>query len=228
MSGHERYDDLAAPYVLNALDDGERERFEAHLATCAECRAEVELLSVPAQALPASVAQVEPPPELRDRIMAIVEGEAELLAAAGPQADRPPRRRSPWARRLSLIVPAAAAAVGAFLAVVVFDGNDLQTIEAAQAPRGAAVRMHVDEEHSTLVAERLPDPPSGRVYQVWLKWPGKPPQPTRALFRPGPEGTVSVDVPGSMEGIENVYVTDEPMGGSDAPTRKPIITLLPA
>ena len=227
MSEHELMHDLTGAYVLGAVEPDERERFEAHLAVCEACRAEVEDLRVAAEALPAGVPQVQPPPSLRANLMSIVEGEAELLAAAGPSADRPPARRR-WWQRPQLLAPLATGLAGVVLALTVFSGEDFQTIEAAQVPLGSDVRMHVHEQHSTLVAEDLPEPPRGRVYQVWLKWPGRPPEPTRALFRPGPEGTASVDVPGSMDGIENVYVTDEPMGGSDEPTRQPIIALLPA
>ena len=41
MTDHERWKDAAGGYVLNALTDDERTAYEAHLATCPECRAEV-------------------------------------------------------------------------------------------------------------------------------------------------------------------------------------------
>ena len=31
-------------------------------------------------------------------------------------------------------------------------------------------------------------------------------------------------MPGSLDGVEAVLVTDEPQGGSDAPSRPPVIT----
>ncbi|MGH9894213.1 MAG: zf-HC2 domain-containing protein, partial [bacterium] len=42
MSG---FEDLAAPYVLGALEPEERSRFEAHLSECAECTTLVQDLS---------------------------------------------------------------------------------------------------------------------------------------------------------------------------------------
>ncbi|MDP9384766.1 MAG: zf-HC2 domain-containing protein, partial [Actinomycetota bacterium] len=86
---HDRWADDLGAYLLEALPDGERQGFEAHLEACERCREELAELSVAADALPASVEQFSPPPELRDRIMAVVNAEAELLAAAGPGADRP-------------------------------------------------------------------------------------------------------------------------------------------
>ena len=41
---HERWEDAAAAYLLGALDDDERAGFEAHLAGCPACRAEVDEL----------------------------------------------------------------------------------------------------------------------------------------------------------------------------------------
>jgi anti-sigma-K factor RskA len=62
---------LAAAYALDALDDDERVAFEAHLADCADCAAEVEGFTATAALLGSAAAQ-PPPPSLRDRIMAEV------------------------------------------------------------------------------------------------------------------------------------------------------------
>ena len=41
--------------------------------------------------LPVAVPPVSPPKELKSRVMSVVESEAELLQAAGSEADRPAR-----------------------------------------------------------------------------------------------------------------------------------------
>jgi hypothetical protein len=74
-----------------------------------------------------------------------------------------------------------------------------------------------------LVARGLPAPPSDRVYQVWLKRRGQAPEPTSALFTPSRDGTATATVPGPLEGVEQVLVTDEPRGGSQIPTRDPLV-----
>jgi anti-sigma factor RsiW len=77
-----RIEDTGA-YVLGALPEDEHARFAAHLAGCEACRAEVEQLRMVADTLPLGAVSVPPPPELKDRIMAVVEAEAD---AAVPDA----------------------------------------------------------------------------------------------------------------------------------------------
>jgi Anti-sigma-K factor rskA len=103
-----------------------------------------------------------------------------------------------------------------------------RTVVARTAPPGSKVEMIVrDEGHSTLVARRLPSAGKGRVYQVWLLR-GKTPQPTDALFETRSDGSASVDVPGSMKGVDAVLVTSEPSGGSRTPSRDPILSVVPS
>jgi anti-sigma-K factor RskA len=235
MTDHDRWQDSAAAYLLGALPEDEREGYEAHLAGCAVCREEVEQLAPAAEALPASVEPIAPPPELKSRIMAEVEREAVLLAAAGPGADEPAgrrrRRRFRWTLPRLTLAPVAAAAAVLIVGVAIGfgiaglgDGGRTVTaqVDAARAP-GAGAQIEVEDGAATLTAHGLPAPPSGRVYQVWLKRPGRPPEPTPALFSPSRDGTATATVPGSLDGIDQVLVTDEPMGGSRMPTREPLI-----
>jgi anti-sigma-K factor RskA len=232
--GHEQWGDATGAYVLGALDDTERAAFEEHLAGCPACREEVDEMLPAVRALPVSVEPVDPPPALRARIMAEVEREASLLAAAGPEADRPPsRRRLRFPLRVPRLVPAAVAAalllvgVGIGVGVTQLGREEPHTVRArvtdpARAPEAAA-DVEVDEDGATIVAHGLPAPPSGRVYQVWLKRPGHAPEPTSALFTPSRDGTATATVPGRMDGVAQVLVTDEPDGGSRTPTRDPLL-----
>lgn len=74
MTAHDRYAELAGPWVLGLLDAAERREFEAHLESCAACQAEVRDAEAVAEALAEAVPQHAPPPDLRARV----------LAAAGP------------------------------------------------------------------------------------------------------------------------------------------------
>jgi anti-sigma-K factor RskA len=80
-AAHDELKHDAAAYALGALEPAERAAFEAHLATCAECTAEVEQLRLSAGALAHAVPQVSPPPSLRAKILGQV--------AASPGAPRP-------------------------------------------------------------------------------------------------------------------------------------------
>ncbi len=72
----------AAPYVLGALTEAEHEAFAHHLASCAVCREEVGALQAVASSLPAAVPQLEAPPELKQRVMAVVHEDAERARAS--------------------------------------------------------------------------------------------------------------------------------------------------
>ena len=69
----------------------------------------------------------------------------------------------------------------------------------------------------------MPEPPEGRVYQVWTLKPGGKPVPTTALWTPRADGSADVAVPGSLDGVQSVLVSAEPPGGSPAPTSTPVI-----
>lgn len=70
---HMPWEDERAAYLLDALDERERVEFEAHLARCDRCRAELRWLQPAVDVLPASVEQMPPPAELRDRILGAIE-----------------------------------------------------------------------------------------------------------------------------------------------------------
>ena len=232
-SGHDRWADAAGSYLLGALPDDEHEAFEDHLATCSTCREEVDHLAPAAHALPASVMPMEPPPALKGRIMAEVEREASLLAAAGPDADRvrAPRRRR-WSLSMPRLAPVAVAAalllVGAAAGIGVSQLGDgdartvVATVDEGRAP-GASAELELNGEAGMLVGHDMPAPPAGRVYQVWLKRPGEAAQPTSVLFTPNREGTASASVPGPLDDVEQVLVTHEPAGGSAEPTSDPLV-----
>ncbi|MDP9385997.1 MAG: anti-sigma factor, partial [Actinomycetota bacterium] len=93
---------------------------------------------------------------------------------------------------------------------------------------GATATLIVHERDSKLEVANMPVPRRDRVYQVWLKRPGKATEPTSALFVPRADGSGSVAVPGSLEGVDQVLVTSEPKGGSRRPTTSPVIAASPA
>jgi len=234
---HERWGDAVGSYLLGAIPDAELGGFEAHLAACTACRDEVERLQLAADALRVCVPIVPPPPELKDRIMTVVEAEASLLASAAPAAGRPPRPARPERRRRSLpgwlSRPAVALACALLLLVVggvagglIAGGGDepaARTLTADTTLPGAKVDLRIGDQGATLVARDMPAPPDGRVYQVWTLKPGGKPVPTTALWTPRADGSADVAVPGSLDGVRSVLVSAEPPGGSPQPTSAPVI-----
>src|SRR4051794_24571411 len=101
-------------YALGALPEPERRMVAAHIETCPVCAEDATALQRAATGLIDTVPVLEPPPELRDRIMAVVESEAQLLRAAA-EPDREPARVSrlagSWGGPLRLRLVAAAAAL---------------------------------------------------------------------------------------------------------------------
>jgi anti-sigma-K factor RskA len=224
---HEQWADSLGAWMLGALPEEEAAGFKRHLDECAVCREDAAGLQVAVDALPASAAPHAPPPALKGRIMAVVEGEAELLQAAGPESDRLQRRsggRRSWLGGLSLrpalALGLAALAIG-FLASQALQGGPEKIT--AQVQSGGRATLEVQDGQGRLVASHLPDPPNGRVYQVWLDKGGPAPEPTNVLFTTSRDGSATADVP-SLDGVKRVMVTDEPSGGSRSPTGKVLLT----
>ena len=78
---HERFEDLRDAYVLGALPEDERRSFDDYLANHPERQAEIDELGAVAGLLAFSPQEQEPPPELRSRVMEVVEAEAESRQA---------------------------------------------------------------------------------------------------------------------------------------------------
>jgi anti-sigma-K factor RskA len=225
----------AAAYALGALEHDELERYREHLRDCAGCRAEVAELQPVVDELPSSVPRVRAPSVLRDRIVESVRSEAAVLHAAGHAADRPQRARRGRPLRAA---PGALLAGGLAAAAVIAIVLAIVLSRAASAPerisRGvvtvgvptASATLHIRDEHGDLTVAHMPQPGSGRIYEVWLVRRGSAePAPTSALFGITREGRGAVDVPASLRDVQQVLVTSEPLGGSAHPTRKPVIAV---
>ena len=228
--GHDRWADTAGAYVLGALPEDERTGFEAHVTTCEACRIEVDELAGAADALPVSAPAMVPPPALKARIMAEVNREAALLAAAGAGADRPepvkPRReKRRWFALPSIALACTTLLAGIGVGAALFAGGGGKTLSVAATGSAAKAVAEVDVSgnKAVLVAHNMPGPGQGKTYQVWLKRPGEPPQPTPALFTPLSDGSATATVTGDLRDGDQILVTAEPEGGSPMPTSDPVL-----
>ena len=95
VNDHEIWRERAAVYALDALTGEERREFETHLQTCLECTAELLTLRPAANALAQTVPQIDPRPELRDRVLSSVLGEKRTMPAAAPASAAPATRVEP-------------------------------------------------------------------------------------------------------------------------------------
>jgi anti-sigma-K factor RskA len=235
VSDHDALRDAAGPWVLGALDEEEAWRFSSHLEVCASCRNEVERLRAAADALPLTAPPVEPPPALKERLMAIVE--AEAADRPEPTAERGPSRWRAWLDGL-FSAPALAAGAAALLlvagGVIGFaaggdDGPQTTTVAGqVQASLGdTRAELIQTGERATLRVTGMPQPPAGRVWQAWVKNEGGMPQPD-AVFTVDRRGVGSVALLGDVDGAAAVLVTSEPRGGRATPSGDPVITAEPA
>jgi anti-sigma-K factor RskA len=221
----------AAPYVLGALTEAEQETFRSHLQSCAACREEVASLQVVASALPAAAPRVRAPEQLKRRVMADVgedarrrqAGASVTTASEARARRRPAGGRSRW--RPNLVVATLASAVVALAVLLITTTGEepaTRTISAQVLVPHAHASLSVRGQNAQLHVAGMPQAGPGRVYQVWRESSGAP-QPTDALFTVSSAGDATVSVPGGLTGVKQVLVTSEPLGGSRAPTRPPVI-----
>jgi anti-sigma-K factor RskA len=120
MKPDERMEELAALYALGALEGGELREFEAALRGSAELQALVAGLGKSAEAVAGQIPAMEPPPQLRAKILAAIEPAQKVVTLSEPKFTL----AGWWLRALT----AGLAAV--CLLVVVQDRQLRQTIEA--------------------------------------------------------------------------------------------------
>jgi hypothetical protein len=196
----------------------------------------VAALEVVVDTLPAGAPRLPAPPELKRRIMAVVEAEAELLRASGPEADRvaPVAARRGLFGRLparpgrALALACTILVFGGLAGIAIEHGRDggpsTRTVQAAVTGQGRAA-LELTGSRAALKLDGVPSLPKGRVYQVWFVKPGRSaPEPTHTLFNVRRDGRATVAIEESVKGVRQVLVTAEPDGGSRQPTSAPVIS----
>lgn len=233
----DRWSDNLAAYVLGALDPAEVAELERHAEGCERCAEEIRWLTPAVQALPESVERLQPPPELRDRVMAEVRADAAAREHARAGADRDDRTSGlmGWLRGLGSrphgLWPAAgvAATVMVVAAIAAFaisgshsGGGGASTIAVGRAP-GVTAKLVSEGDGGTLRLANVHALPPERVLEAWVRRNGEV-EPVQALFVPDREGRASTTID-DMRGVDTVMVTTEPPSGSESPTSAPLVTI---
>jgi len=219
---------LSGAYALDALHDLERAEFERHLATCDSCRVEVESLRDAAGHL-ADASAAAPPANLR----------AQILAGAQSARPLPPQAPDTSTRRWRVPALAAAAALVVGLGVGVtteWRPWEPETVQVSMAdrvrqapdaqswtqslPSGGSVTVTRSKSVGVAVWQStgLKPLPSGRVYELWLQAPDESLAPAGLFSAADGEVVMRGDATDAI----GAGVTEEPSGGSPAPTTKPI------
>jgi len=250
---HSEFEELAAGYVLGALEPDDEHDFRRHLGGCATCEANVREL----EAVVGELAYAAPPVDPPDTLWAGIRRESEPEAARrGATPGAAPRRRA--SRRL-LPGLAAAAAILLVVALSVWNlslrddnaairdrlaaleratqlANDpsakLVTMDEVPGPQGAQATVIASsrQDRGVLLVQSLPPPARDRVYELWGVPGGKIEDAQKAL----------VFVPLRRQGVQALQfevpiqpgtvfaITDEPgPDGSEKPTNQPLLVGAP-
>ncbi|MFI5695526.1 anti-sigma factor domain-containing protein [Kribbella sp. NPDC051586] len=221
---------LTGPYVLDALPEDERTRFEAHLAECSFCTTEVAELRQAAVKLATQVS-TPPPPALKASVMAAI-NDVRQLPPQLPVVESSPKVRR-FTRRSMFALAAAALAVAAAGGVAVDQYQDRTAAERANQQMAsvlaqpdahtvhgtvegggqATIVLSTKADKSVVVLRDLPKLPADRTWQLWMMDPSN-----KATSIGLATGDITQVVNGSTTGMATFGLTIEPPGGSPTPT----------
>lgn len=246
MGAHDQFSAAAASYALGALDADDLRHFEAHLATCAMCAAEVRAFAPAVSALAAAHADATPADVVRQRVVARVKKRAAMdprwLAAAasiaiavllGGYAIHLRGRVTTLEERLrqTMLRADAADATSTRARLVANDAQSTLAILTAtdvarvdlsgqQAAPSAAARAFWSRSRGlVLMASNLPALAPGQTYQLWVIT-SRPAPISAGTLAPNPDGSLVVrfETPADIPAPVAMAVTLEPAGGVSAPT----------
>jgi anti-sigma-K factor RskA len=237
--------------VIGALDDDEAEAVATHVAGCDLCREEQILLEQTLGLMGTAVPPIEPPPDLRARLL----GRLDMPADPTPILDDIEPARPPVSllhRLTSFGLAAAAVLLIGLLVWAMLLRHDLNQTQqnlnlAAQqheddtellANASRAITMVADgspnsygtlyigaqTNHALMVVEDLPPTPADQMYQVWLVSGSD--RISAGLFTVNESGsaTVLISAPDTLTSYQSLGITAEPApDGSPSPTGERVI-----
>jgi anti-sigma-K factor RskA len=221
--------DLLPAYALGSLEVDEALQVEDHLVSCWICRRESGAFQTVAEQLSIAVSPVNPPPELKERLMRSIQG------SQAPQQVPDPVSRQSWLERLLPVWGLASLALIILLGIFSLAlWQRIDHLELAISPGGMRavplnatdeipnatgfVIVGVDGRNGALVVDGLPPLDDAHQYQLWLDRDGT--RTSGAVFSTDEQnyGGTRIRAPGSLLEYSAVVVTVEPTGGSPQPT----------
>ncbi len=226
----EEVEELAGAYALEALPAETLREVREHLASCSQ-HSEVAGLQAVASTLSATAPEMEPPPDLKTRLMGAIRQEAAPAAEGKPhEMDGYWLRRwlSPTVRPYVLaaalaIAVAALAGWNVYLQTSDGDGQDVTFVRTLTDGGVAQGRvLYVQEEQvAVITVEDLEPLPADQTYQVWAISGGA--ATGIGLFNTSESGEASAAIQFDLSEAEIVAITVEPAGGSPQPTTEPVL-----
>ena len=217
---HTQWSEDLAAYMLGALEPREAAEFERHLDGCEHCQGEMRWLEPALHTLPEAVERQEPPPRLRQALMAEVQADVE--------PERRPTKERSWswfskpAMGFAVLILAIAIAAGYEIGKGGSEGggsaSPLVTHE-----NGITMKMVPEGDGGTLHLANLHQLPPGKVLEAWVRREGSV-EAVPALLVPDRQGQAETTI-ADMSGVDTVMVTEEPQGGSEEPTGDAIVTM---
>lgn len=239
---------LTGAYAVHALDAPEERDFEQHMAGCDACALEVAELRATAVRLGLGVS-VPPPPQMREAVLRRIGGvRQEPPSQSGPAGTGTVRGGVRRARRLPRLALAACLAAAVALGGVaawqyqrasdateqsaraeqrgealtrLLTAPDARTVSSRDLPKGSegTVVVSRSRDEAAFVASGMPDPPSGKVYQLWFNDGDSM---RAAGLMDDSSKTAAVMLEGKVDKASGMGITVEPAGGSPQPTSSPV------
>ncbi len=222
---------LATPYALHAITEAEVADVDRRIAAAppdvAQAFADEVRAVREAMAVVSAATAVEPPQQLRDRVLAEV-GAPAPVKELGPRIKR--WQTAMLAAAAAVVIGLGALALGTMLrpapttstAEQVFAAPDVRTIS-DDVPGGGTATVVFSRERNAgvLVMNNVTQPPPGTVYQMWL------------IDDAGPHsaGTMDTVAPSTTAVLpdlgdsQTLAFTVEPPGGSQQPSTEPFAAL---
>lgn len=226
---------LIGAYLVDAVDDIERAEVERHLTECADCAEEARSLAPVTEALAVGAA-TRMPPGLRDEVLARARTTTQLTPRATTRRNAPTQRRAvPWWSAAAAVAAVALAAAGigwwpsdddegaiATDVMMVTSAPDAHSMDLGWASGHVVMSAQLDAV--AVMGAGAPAPDDGMAYQAWFEMSDGTVM-AGPTFAPDVDGGFMTMTYADCDDIATILITQEPRGGSAAPTSSPLARL---